>query len=194
MHADTSVTTHYCHKDHLGSIATITNEAGGPRLDFEASFGQYRQQTLHAVAMWTITFCHAPLQPNLQTETMTLLMMERIATAVADLDAWDSLQCARPSRSLRWVRRRRATQRLVGSRASDVGLRGKGPPTQNLRVLGGCEHFSAGGRRLAGPVSGAGCRAFCRRGRRRRCRARRRRRRRRGRHSRVRGPRAGRPG
>ena len=91
MLSDASVTTHYCHKDHLGSIATITNEAGGPRLDFEASFGQYRQQTLHALAMWTITFCHSPPLPSMQTGAMTQTMMERIATAVADLDAWDSL-------------------------------------------------------------------------------------------------------
>ena len=38
VHADTSVATHYFHKDHLGSIATITNEAGAvvERLSYDA--------------------------------------------------------------------------------------------------------------------------------------------------------------
>ena len=41
--------------------------------------------------MWTITLCHSPLLPAMQPEAMTLAMLERIAAAVADLDALDSV-------------------------------------------------------------------------------------------------------
>jgi hypothetical protein len=42
--------------------------------------------------MWTITLCHSPLLPNMQSEETTLTMIERIATAMADLDSIDSVR------------------------------------------------------------------------------------------------------
>lgn len=59
----------------------------GARLDFDRSFTFYRQQMLLALAMWTITLRHSPLFPSMQTEAMTLAMIERIAIAMADLDS-----------------------------------------------------------------------------------------------------------
>jgi hypothetical protein len=58
--------------------------------DFDLSFLRYRQQIVHALAMWTITLCHSPLLPNMQPEDTTLTMIERMTTAMADLDALDS--------------------------------------------------------------------------------------------------------
>ena len=58
--------------------------------DFDRSFLYYRQQILHALAMWTITLCHSPLLPNMQPEDTTFTMIERITTAMADLDSIDS--------------------------------------------------------------------------------------------------------
>jgi aminoglycoside phosphotransferase (APT) family kinase protein len=58
--------------------------------DFDLSFLRYRQQIVHALAMWTITLCHSPLLPNMQPEDTTLNMIERMTTAMADLDALDS--------------------------------------------------------------------------------------------------------
>lgn len=66
-------------------------EQGAPRLDFDRAFTWYRQQLLHAFSMWTITLRHSLLLPSMQSEAMTLTMMNRIATAIDDLDALDSV-------------------------------------------------------------------------------------------------------
>ena len=65
-------------------------EKTGITPDFDLSFQRYRQQIVHALAMWTITLCHSRLLPNMQPEDTTLTMIERITTAMADLDALDS--------------------------------------------------------------------------------------------------------
>jgi aminoglycoside phosphotransferase (APT) family kinase protein len=65
-------------------------ENTGVKPDFDLSFLRYRQQIVHALAMWTITLCHSPLLPNMQPEDTTLTMIERVTTAMADLDALDS--------------------------------------------------------------------------------------------------------
>ena len=67
-------------------------EKTGVRPDFDLSFLRYRQQIVHALAMWTITLCHSPLLPNMQPEDTTLTMIERMTTAMADLDALDSFK------------------------------------------------------------------------------------------------------
>jgi aminoglycoside phosphotransferase (APT) family kinase protein len=65
-------------------------EKTGVKPDFDASFQHYRQQIVHALAMWTITLCHSRLLPNMQPEDTTITMIQRMATAMADLDALDS--------------------------------------------------------------------------------------------------------
>ncbi|MBR1271851.1 aminoglycoside phosphotransferase family protein [Bradyrhizobium sp. AUGA SZCCT0222] len=65
-------------------------EKTGVKSDFDLSFQRYRQQIVHALAMWTITLCHSPLLPNMQPEATTLTMIERMTTAMADLGALDS--------------------------------------------------------------------------------------------------------
>jgi aminoglycoside phosphotransferase (APT) family kinase protein len=67
-------------------------ENTGVKPDFDLSFLRYRQQIVHALAMWTITLCHSPLLPNMQPEDTTLTMIERMTAAMADLDALDSFQ------------------------------------------------------------------------------------------------------
>lgn len=66
-------------------------EHRAPKLNFDKSFTWYRQQLLHAFSMWTITLRHSPLLPSMQTKAMTLAMMERVGTAIDDLDALDSV-------------------------------------------------------------------------------------------------------
>lgn len=68
---------------YLDRFAALT----GTRPDFDQSFLHYRQQMVHALLMWTITLCHSPLLPNMQPEETTLSMIERISTAMADLDS-----------------------------------------------------------------------------------------------------------
>jgi Phosphotransferase enzyme family len=71
---------------YVERFAAIT----GARLDFDESFRHYREQMVHALLMWTITLCHSPLLPNMQPEDTTLTMIERITTAMADLDTLKS--------------------------------------------------------------------------------------------------------
>jgi aminoglycoside phosphotransferase (APT) family kinase protein len=68
---------------YLDRFAGLT----GTMLDFDESFRHYREQIVHALLMWTITLCHSPLLPNMQSTNTTLTMIERITTAIADLDA-----------------------------------------------------------------------------------------------------------
>jgi len=63
----------------------------GAKPDFDTSFTHYRQQLSHALAMWTITLCHSPLLPSMQSKAMTLAMIERMAIAMDDLDTLDSV-------------------------------------------------------------------------------------------------------
>jgi aminoglycoside phosphotransferase (APT) family kinase protein len=65
-------------------------EKTGVKPDFNLSFLHYRQQIVHALAMWTITLCHSRLLPNMQPEDTTLTMIGRMTTAMADLGALDS--------------------------------------------------------------------------------------------------------
>ena len=64
---------------------------GGGHQAFDQAFSWYRQGLLHALAMWTITLCHSPLLPSMQPEAMTRAMIQRMATAIDDLDALDSV-------------------------------------------------------------------------------------------------------
>jgi aminoglycoside phosphotransferase (APT) family kinase protein len=78
-------------RDLLARYIERFAEKTGVRPDFDLSFLRYRQQILHALAMWTITLCHSPLLPAMQPVDTTLTMIERITTAMADLDSIDSL-------------------------------------------------------------------------------------------------------
>lgn len=61
----------------------------GVMLDFDTAFRRYRQQIVHALAMWTITLCHSPLLPAMQPEETSLAMIERMTIAMDDLGALD---------------------------------------------------------------------------------------------------------
>ena len=74
-------------RDLLARYIERFAEKTGVKPDFDLSFLHYRQQVLHALAMWTITLCHSPLLPAMQPENTTLAMIERITTAMADLDS-----------------------------------------------------------------------------------------------------------
>ena len=77
-------------RDLLARYIERFAEQTGVRPDFDRSFLHYRQQVVHALAMWTITLCHSPLLPNMQPEDTTLTMIERITTAMADLESISS--------------------------------------------------------------------------------------------------------
>jgi len=70
----------------------LARQFPGSKPDFDESFRNYREQMVHALLMWTITLCHSPLLPDMQPEQTTLTMIERITTAMADLDSLDSFR------------------------------------------------------------------------------------------------------
>jgi hypothetical protein len=76
-------------KDLLGRYLERFAALTGERPTFNESFRNYRHQMVHALLMWTITLCHSRLLPNMQPEDTTLTMIERITTAMTDLDALD---------------------------------------------------------------------------------------------------------
>jgi hypothetical protein len=57
---------------------------------FDVVWHAYRTQMLHALWMWTITLCHSPFLPAMQTEDTSMAMIERITAAVADLGSIDA--------------------------------------------------------------------------------------------------------
>ncbi|MFT4054132.1 MAG: phosphotransferase [Novosphingobium sp.] len=65
--------------------------AGGERVPFEDAWLNYRQQLLTTLAWWTMTLTPLGDVPDMQPRDITLEFIARIATAIDDLDALDSL-------------------------------------------------------------------------------------------------------
>lgn len=66
------------------------HQAGGPKVDFDVAWERYRQQMFAALLMWTPTLVHPPTMPDMQPEPMSRLMIQRISTAIDDLDSLGS--------------------------------------------------------------------------------------------------------
>ena len=67
-------------------LETLSNTAG-VYIDTDSAWKHYRAQMLHALWMWTITRCHSRWLPAMQPAATSMEMIERIATAVDDLDS-----------------------------------------------------------------------------------------------------------
>ncbi len=68
--------------------------SGGPRVPFDEAFDDYRRQLFAALLMWTPTLCHPPTMPDMQPPEMSRAMIERMTTAIDDLDALDAPEVA----------------------------------------------------------------------------------------------------
>jgi len=62
-------------------------EASAERFDPDDTWNLYRGQLFHALLMWTPTLCHSEHLPSMQPEAVSLAMIERMTTAIDDLDA-----------------------------------------------------------------------------------------------------------
>jgi len=62
-------------------------EISGAEIDFATAWNGYRRQAFAALLMWTPTLCPPPTLPDMQPESTSMLMIERITTAIDDLDA-----------------------------------------------------------------------------------------------------------
>lgn len=65
--------------------------AGGETVPFEEAWLNYRQQLLTTLAWWTMTLTPGKDVPDMQPRDITLDFIRRIATAIDDLKAIDSL-------------------------------------------------------------------------------------------------------
>jgi hypothetical protein len=66
-------------------------EVAGRSFEFNEAWTFYRQQMFHALLNWTPTLCPSKHVPAaMQTEEMSLTMIERMTAAIDDLDALDS--------------------------------------------------------------------------------------------------------
>jgi aminoglycoside phosphotransferase (APT) family kinase protein len=68
---------------YLGALG----RRAGVDIPFDEAWADYRRQMLHALWMWTITLCHSPFLPAMQSEEIAMTMIARIATAMSDLDS-----------------------------------------------------------------------------------------------------------
>ncbi len=66
-------------------------QVSGQLIEFDEAWNFYRQQMFHALLNWTPTLCPSEFLPaTMQTEEMSLAMIERMAAAIDDLDSIDS--------------------------------------------------------------------------------------------------------
>ena len=71
----------------LARYLEVLSNIAGVYIDTDFAWRHYRAQMLHALWMWTITLCHSPWLPAMQAPAISMEMIERIATAVDDLDS-----------------------------------------------------------------------------------------------------------
>ena len=64
---------------------------GGARVSMDAALLAYRQSLLTAFAFWTLTLKPTPDYPDMQPEHTARVFIERLAHAIDDLDALDSV-------------------------------------------------------------------------------------------------------
>jgi len=75
-------------KIYLDKVASL----GVPPIDFDEALKNCRQQLFTALAFWTITLRPATGMPDMQPERTTFEFLNRLATAIDDLDAVDSFK------------------------------------------------------------------------------------------------------
>ncbi|WP_313805974.1 phosphotransferase [Sphingobium sp.] len=78
-------------KDLLAHYLRAFAAAGGEAVPFDEAWLNYRQQLLTTLAWWTMTLTPAGDVPDMQPRDITLEFIQRIATAMDDLDTLDSM-------------------------------------------------------------------------------------------------------
>jgi hypothetical protein len=74
----------------LGLYCDRLAAAGGPRLDGESAWNQYRRLALFPYFAWAYTFGHGALQPHFQPDNLARELLARTAQAVEDLESVDA--------------------------------------------------------------------------------------------------------
>lgn len=79
-------------RDLLRAYLDELRAAGAPAPGFDAAFQIYRQQLFSALAWWTGTLGQPPEAPAMQPKDSSLTFIERMSTAIDDLDALDAFR------------------------------------------------------------------------------------------------------
>jgi hypothetical protein len=80
-------------RDLLSVYLDRSRENGAPTISTEEAWLWYRQQSLSALAYWTVTYTPSPGMPeDMQPKDRTLVFIRRLAHAVDDLEALDSFK------------------------------------------------------------------------------------------------------
>jgi hypothetical protein len=79
-------------RDLLALYLDGLRAAGAVAPSFDEAWIIYRQQLVTALTWWTVTLTPAPGMPDMQPRDTTLAFIERIATAMDDLDTLATLQ------------------------------------------------------------------------------------------------------
>lgn len=69
------------------TYAEALSATSGSTVTFDEAFLGYRRQIPHALLMWTPTLCHSDLLPHMQSDEISLAMIERMTAAIDDLDS-----------------------------------------------------------------------------------------------------------
>lgn len=77
--------------DLLAFYLDRLHAAGGPKESLTGAWMHYRQQLMSALTWWTITYNPAPGMPDMQPVDTSREFVTRIATAIDDVDALDSI-------------------------------------------------------------------------------------------------------
>lgn len=72
-------------------LDVLREEGVTEAIDLEKAWLHYRQQYFHALVFWTFTIGAGKLQSDMQPDEYSLINLERITTAMADIDSLGSL-------------------------------------------------------------------------------------------------------
>jgi aminoglycoside/choline kinase family phosphotransferase len=76
-----------CERELLDIYLQRLAAAGGGAVSRQAAWMAYRQATFYPYFAWVYTIGRSRLQPSFQPDEISLTMVERIATAIEDLDS-----------------------------------------------------------------------------------------------------------
>jgi hypothetical protein len=77
-------------RDLLDFYLDHLNAAGGPKVPFDEGWIHYRRQLMTALTWWTITYNPAPGMPDMQPIETAREFVNRLATAMDDIESLDS--------------------------------------------------------------------------------------------------------
>ena len=76
-------------RDLIALYLDVLASAGGPKVDFDTGWNHYRRQIIPALTWWTVTLTPPEGLPDMQPVDVTEAFINRMATAMDDLESLD---------------------------------------------------------------------------------------------------------